>query len=485
MFRQKALVKLQSPEQLDEAQKIVRRSNLVATITAVAAVAVAIIWGVTGSVPEEGRGQGILLTPGSVVSIQAQAGGQILEWHVKEGDFVQKGQVLGILEQSLLSQQLDQNVEKLSEVEERNLVIGTLRDRFSQLERNAIARQREMLKSQIDYLQGYIERTKSLSENLHIQNMDKIEKQRRNLLESRASAEVVEKNLKKRLESYRRLHKEQLVSDDQRRDVRHDYEDARLKLSDLDLQIQNLDLKKVEMNETYLNTQNLIATRENNLTNLRLQLRELDNTIAQLNKSDSEFAFQQEDQLKEIQRNIERTRKQLTINREIKTEFSGRILELSASEGQVVSQGHGVARIDTRAESDELVALAYFQAKEGKLLSEGMAVRVSPSTVDRKQYGNIVGQVESISDYPVTVESVTNYVGNRSVAQQLIQGDYHIEVLVRLEQNKQNPSGYGWTSEEGPDIQLTAGTMADIWATVERRLPISYILPKLKEWGGV
>ncbi len=315
--------------------------------------------------------------------------------------------------------------------------------------------------------------------------MGLLDMQRKITIASREAAVKIKEETEKRLESYKRLRKEHLMSQDSVRNIRLNYEDAKLKIRDLDLQIQQLDLKKLQLMETYLNTQDLLATRENNLTSLKLQMRELDNTGAQLNKSESEFKFRQENESKEIQRTIERSRKQLSIDREIKSEYSGRVLEVTEAEGQLVNQGQRLIQIDTRRESDELVALAYFQAKEGKQLHKGMRVRVSPSTVSKEQYGSIIGYVENISDYPVTSEAVVNYVGNFAVAQNLISGNHTIEVLVRLEHSDETPSGYQWTSVTGPDVQITAGTLSEVWATMEQRPPISFILPKLREWTGI
>jgi len=309
--------------------------------------------------------------------------------------------------------------------------------------------------------------------------------QYQNLMEAKKNAVLIEKMQRKKLGSYRRLNKENLLSDDQLRNVRRDHEDAKLELIDLNQKIQELELKRVELDEARLRTQNLVDSRVNTLTNLKLQLRELDNTIAQMDKNTTEFKFRQENQLKDSKRTIERNRKQLSLDREIKTEFSGRVIELTAAAGQMVNQGQQVIQIDTRAKQDELIALTYFHAKEGKQLKKGMKVRISPTTVDKNQYGSIIGRIDSISDYPITVDAAAAFIGNKSVAQRLTAGGYEIEAFIHLERNSQTPSGYAWTSERGPNVTITAGTKVDVWVTIEQRSPISYILPKIKKWGGV
>lgn len=485
MFRSKALAKLQSPEKLDEPQLLIRRHNLLALGTLAAIPVITLVWGFLGAVPEEGRGQGILMSPGSVKSVQAPAAGQIVHWYVREGEVVAAGKVLGVIEQVEIEQDIRESVGRLQDIEERNRVISQLRESFSTSRKRSIETRREILTNQIQELESYIERMKALSSRTHARNLESLRLQKKNLQDSKDAAKKLAEALEGRVASYRRLNEEKLISDDQLRDLQRDHEDSKLKVQEVEMRAQEMALQDVELNEAYLNTQSLISTRENSLTNLRVQLREIDNFLAQIQKTESEQAFREESEAKETQRGIERSQKRLKVNREIRTEFAGRVLELSAREGQLLAYGQRVAQIDTRTDAEELVAIAYFKPKEGKQLAKGSTVRVTPSTVDKKKFGGVIGLVESVSDYPVTVEAVTAQVGNRSVAEQLTGGGFTIEVVVRLQKSADTPSGFAWTSETGPSVKLGAGTFSEVWATVERRTPISYVLPKIKGWSGV
>lgn len=485
MFRSKALAKLQSPEKLDEPQKLLRRRQRTAALILSGSIVCALVWSVLGTVPEEGRGQGLLLTPGAIKPVQVPATGQIVRWFVREGDTVEEGQVLGVVEQIQMEQRIDQERDKLAELQERNRVLGDLRLEYSESRRNSVDTRRQTLTDQIDYLERYIRRTKRLSRRTHKRNTSALRKQKENLQQSRQAAIDVEKALGKRLKSYTRLHKENLISKDQLRDVRRDHEDAKTKLDEIALRLQEMELKEIQLKESYLNTQRLITSRANRLTNLKLQQRDLDITIAQLDKTQREAEFRDQQQVRDVERNIDRSKKRLSIDREIRTDYSGRVLELSATEGQLMTQGERVALIDARRENDDLVALAYFEPKNGKRMTPGTKVRVSPSTIDRNKHGGIIGEVQSVSDYSVTLESAATLVGNQTVARRLTSGGFTIEVVVKLLKNPDNPSGYEWTSQRGPDVLLTAGTSAEVWCTVEQRSPISYVLPKLKSWLGI
>ncbi|MCE5333483.1 MAG: NHLP bacteriocin system secretion protein [Desulfobacteraceae bacterium] len=485
LFRGKALVKLASPEQVDESLHILPRQSRMAWLTGLGLLLFALFWGFLGYVPEIGHGRGILVSPGSVVSLQVRASGLVLDWYVGVGDLVEKDQVLGILDQSEIEQELDHQIDKLAEVESRNRDLAERRKRYTELARKAIERKRQNLQARIEFLESYIRDTRDVSERLHKGNLELIEQQRKSMMEAKQRAVAMRDAMEGRLESYKRLRKEDLASEESLRTARNNRDDSLIKLREFELNLQELNLKLVQLTESHLNTQELISTRENNLVSLRLQARELDNRRAQLDKSDSEFAFQQENELNEVRRSVERARKQLGLNREIRSEYAGRILELSAAEGQYVNEGQRVAQIDTRSAASELYALTYFHAREGKRLFKGMPVQVSPSVVLQREHGSIVGHVEFVSKYPVTVDSVVNYVGNSKVAERLIQDNRQIEVFVRLEPNGQNPSGYAWTSGRGPEVEITAGTLADVGVRVEKRAPITFVVPKLKTWGGL
>jgi len=342
------VVKLASPEQLDETLQILPRRNRAAWWTCFGLLLFGLIWGALGYIPEVGRGHGILVTPSSVVTLQARASGQVARWFVEEGDHIEKGQVIGLLEQSLIEQELKHSLGKLAEVEERNRVMGGLRKKYSGQARKAIARKRQNLRSRIAYLEGYIQKTKAVSESLQKANVALIQEQRKSFAESRANALSIHQAMEGRLESYNRLRKEKLISEESLQTARNNRDEALIKLSELKLNMEELNLKEVQLKEAYLNTQEMITTRENDLTSLRLQLRELDNTEAQLNKIDSELKFQWDNELNEVRRSVIRAQLQLGLNREVKSEYSGRLLELTAAAGNYVNEGQRIALIDTR-----------------------------------------------------------------------------------------------------------------------------------------
>ncbi len=485
MFREKALVKLKSPEQLDEPLRVIPRFNRIASGAMLIVIVFSLFWGSFGSIPESGRGQGILITPNTVVPIQAQAGGQISRWFVKVGESVEKDQIIAILEQQEIQQEADHAIARMGEIKRRNQTISDLRRRYWELEKEAIGSKRVSLTERIDYSRNYIDRSIEIAEDVNSNNVSLLAIQRENLSTSRESARRLTAELEQRLASYQRLRDEDLASDDSVRDIARQYDDGVLNLRDLDLQFQQMELRTVELNESYLNTRNQITSRQNLLADLEIQRQELDNRAANLEKVNNAADFRAQNELKDLERTIERNQRRLSLNREVKADRAGRILELTASEGTFVNQGQRLAQMDIRTPQDRLIALAYFQSKDGKQIAQDALVRVSPDTVSQKQHGSIVGKVVSVSEFPVTTEAIGNYVGNTAVAEKLSRGGHEIEVFIELQDNGDNFSGFEWTSANGPDVLITAGTTADVTTTMEYRPPISYVIPVFRKWTGI
>ena len=57
-------------------------------------------------------------------------------------------------------------------------------------------------------------------------------------------------------------------------------------------------------------------------------------------------------------------------------------------------------------------------------------------------------------------------------------------VIARL-QPDETPTGYRWTTSSGPASALTPGTTVSAAVTVERRRPITWLLPALRNLVGL
>lgn len=485
MFREKALEKLRSPEQLDEPVLTIRRLDKVASRALVYLLSFFFLWGIFGGIPEPGTGQGILITPNAVVPVQATSEGQISAWEVKVGDVVEAGDVLAVLGQPETERDSEVAAARLREVRHKNEEIGSLREMNVQAQLDSLEQKRRNLQERIQYMESFIAETRNVIGEINGNNQLLLEMQRDNLRDARAAAAELTQAWLERKQAYQRLRNENLISEESVVQVQNNYDDSLINLRSLELQIKQMDLAAVELQEAFVLANNQMSIKESLLADLQLQLGELDKVGASIEKFRQEAAFRDRTEVNDLERQLDAANRKLAEDLFVRADQGGRILELTVAEGGVVSPGQRVAQLDTRVDDKDLIVLAYFTPKVGKALRDGMTVRISPDTVPQRQYGTILGNLLSVTEFPVTTAAASSYVGNAAVAQRLMSGGHEIQATIAMSISADTPTGYKWTSEAGPTTDITAGTTASVQVTLERRAPFSYIMPVLREWSGL
>lgn len=470
IFREEALEHLSSPEQLDQLLKVVNPKSWIPIATLGGLFVVALLWSTFGRIPITVEGEGLLVHPRQVVSLQLPSSGQVVELNIKVGDFVQKGQILGRINQPALQQSIDQDRVRLAEAHERYGRIFPLRERRTALEKQANEKERLQIGQRIEFVQRSAESQRAKNETYFIKKREGLEQLRGVKLE-------LDKNLKARYEGYQELRNDGLVSNDSLLSVRQEYINNQAQIGDLELQMRDLELQQLKAEQSYQEQIDLVA-------NLRTQSTQLDAKSREIDQQHLETTSDDDLRLQDIELEIARYEQDLKTKSQIVSEYAGRILEVTASVGQIVNAGQRLGAIETDDPKAKLVAVAYFQVSDGKKIEPGMEVRISPATIERERYGGIIGKVVGISQFPVTTDAITNVVGNAEVAQTLAAGGSKIEVFADLDENATSPTGYRWTSGRGPDIKVTAGTTGSVRVTVEDRRPIALVIPILRRWGG-
>jgi multidrug efflux pump subunit AcrA (membrane-fusion protein) len=169
----------------------------------------------------------------------------------------------------------------------------------------------------------------------------------------------------------------------------------------------------------------------------------------------------------------------------IQTDEDGTLLVTSPVDGIVATvlvraggiTDRGTALATVEPSGSEAVVVAFVPAGPGKRILPGMDVRVSPDSVPRSQYGTILGRVKAVSPVPVPPERVILAVGgNASLADYFLTEGPILEVTVALERDAATPSGYKWSTGDGPPGPVTLGTLAEVQVVLSEDAPISRIL---------
>ena len=158
--------------------------------------------------------------------------------------------------------------------------------------------------------------------------------------------------------------------------------------------------------------------------------------------------------------------------------YTGRVIEIALDEGSQVERG--TLLLSLVDESRPLEAVIYLPPTDGKKVQTGMPVNVSPSTVAQEEYGFLRGVVSSVGELPATYEGMYRVLKNNDLVEALAAGGTPIEVRVTLTPDPTTPSGYAWSSPQGPPFRVENGTLAQATITIGEQRPISLVLPFVK-----
>lgn len=127
IFRQVAIERLSSPEQLDQLVGITRPFDWVAAMAMALGLVVLLAWGVLGKIPTRVEGEGILLASGGrVVDAVSAVAGRLASLDVAVGDEVEPDQVIAHVGQTEIEQRLAQAREVLHEREREHAELAAM-----------------------------------------------------------------------------------------------------------------------------------------------------------------------------------------------------------------------------------------------------------------------------------------------------------------------------------------------------------------------
>lgn len=587
LFRQDALERLSSPEKLDEMIQVVSPRAWLPLGAIGFLVTVAAVWSVVGRIPLNVAGQGVLVQPRRIVQFQAPSAGGLLNLNIKVGDTVKRGQTIAIIDQSVLKQQLEQEQTKLAELErqktdtnklqkqqisqelntlqkqQKDLEASLRRDSTSPLLRqqtlNAIEQKRQGFEESLrresvapllrqQTLDALMQKQQTLKESLRResivpmlrqQSLAVLEEKRKNLKQQKQEVSSLIKTFQQRVEAYRNLFAEKIITQEQLLQVQQEYVKSQLEVSNIETQLKELDVQKTSNEREYMQNLNRINEIKNSIQEIDIQatnaereyqqtltkidgirnslqqveiekttaereylqnlnktdelttkIKELKNQETKLSQQDLERTVSQTNQIQEIKHKIAQLQNKLAGDSKIVSQYDGKILEVSVAPGQILSPGMRLGAIEAEDPRAKIVSLVYFADKDGKQIQPGMSVQVTPSVVKRERYGGILGKVTRVSPFPVTNQEMSAIIGNENMANNLSQsstagGGAPVQIFAELEEDPTNTSGYKWSSSKGPALKITSGTTVSVRVQIGQQAPISYVIPIFKSLTGV
>lgn len=166
-------------------------------------------------------------------------------------------------------------------------------------------------------------------------------------------------------------------------------------------------------------------------------------------------------------------------NLKIYSYYRGKVLDWLVNIGDMIGPGTPLVWMEhiEPGREDTQSVLGFLPIEKGKKVKVGDPVEIELTTVNTSQYGYLKGIVKQVSNYADSQKNVAKLIQNDGLAAYLT-GNMPVVMQVTIELNKANtPSGYEWTSGEGPDIKISTGTVSKIRTILERIRPIYYVFP--------
>jgi HlyD family secretion protein len=233
-------------------------------------------------------------------------------------------------------------------------------------------------------------------------------------------------------------------------------------------------------------TRQTLLVSEQGLNSARDQLAtaRFDLSDLELKRRESEEAFTEQllargAQIRDLDSQIHELEAKLKEDVDVVSPYRGRVLELMVNRGDLVNPGAPMLNLEVIA--DDLLAVVFVPAAMGKRVQLGMVVRVSPSTVNREEYGYILGRVSWVAEFPSSARGMTRLLANEALVTRLMTAGPPIQVNVALAADPATPTGYRWSSSRGPRLKISSGTLASVSIVVRQDHPLSLLMPTLRE----
>jgi HlyD family secretion protein len=413
LFREAAMERLSSPEQLDQLIDVTRPADWVGAVVIGLGLVGVVTWSVIGRIPTRAAGEGILLSDaGRVVDAVSAVPGRLASVEVTVGSRVARGQIIARIDQTDAEQRYRSAAEALKEREREHDEFSAAIRRELEIKAANVAAQKAGLeqiiaaaRQRVAYLTGSVARLAELGAK-HYATDREVEEQRAALTAA----------------------------------------------------------------------QQRITESKNEIQRIEGQQRE-DESQRELDRLASQF------KVNEARRQTEQLAGSLERDSRLRSPIDGQVLEVKVSAGGVLAAGSPVAAIES--EGTSLEAIIYVPADGGKNVLAGMEVRVEPSTAKREEFGAMIGQVATISAFPVTPEGMAAVLHNEALVKRFSHEGAPYALMVRFQRDFATFSGYRWSSGVGPPIHLTTGTLARAEVTTRERPPIELILPIIRRLSGI
>jgi HlyD family secretion protein len=203
---------------------------------------------------------------------------------------------------------------------------------------------------------------------------------------------------------------------------------------------------------------------------------------ASLRNQAEQGAFNLDQEIARTERQLEMLKLRHTQGTEVVSPYAGKVVSRLVDAGQEVRPGQAVFYVEL---TDQPLQAVAFIPLQGARLRTGQIAQLSPEGISWEEYGYMLGVVVSVMQGPSNPDSMNRMLRNQTLITQFTSAGSVYEVRVRPLKDPTTPTGFKWTSREGPPIQIGSGTLLRVQIPVQEKRPIELVIPTVRKWLGV
>jgi len=167
----------------------------------------------------------------------------------------------------------------------------------------------------------------------------------------------------------------------------------------------------------------------------------------------------------------------------VRSPIAGRVVEIRVADQTAIDAGDPILLVEPAGTAaTELQAVIFVSAATAKgRIEPGDPVALMPSTVKQEEFGFLRGTVTWIAEVPTSKSRMLAVLADRDLVEEFTREiGLPLEIRVALNKDARTPSGFEWSSKDGPPSLISAGTLCQARVTVEEQMPISFVIPQLR-----
>lgn len=274
--------------------------------------------------------------------------------------------------------------------------------------------------------------------------------------------------------------KQQIASNEQ--DVIHTLEQVGYAKEQVPVDEQ-LVAKGLITKQTAIQDKQKVASLESNVAQLHVQIAQtMAQQVAMQNEA-SQLALEHNNKVNDLVRNVDLAETAYTNAAQVVAPIGGRVVDLLTYQGALINSGQPILSYESL--TGRLIVSAYVPADKAKQIEPGMDTHISPSGIQREEYGYMMGKVSSVGYFPVTTEAVARAFENEALARAMMSSGPVTEIEIDLPTSPVTKSGYVWSSSTGPPNTITSGSVCSVEIVTRAQHPIELVIPYLKRKLGL